>query len=62
MVSEGLINPSNPVRSLIGDPTRSPLVWVNPSNRFMPADDNTTANPAGRAAIIAWVTACAQNN
>jgi hypothetical protein len=60
MVDQGLIDPANPAASAIGDPTASPLSWINPSGA-MPFD---TAGPlpAGRDAILAWVAACAQNN
>ena len=60
MVAQGLINPANPRASLIGDRQRSRLRWVSPSGD-MPRD-NTASNDAARDEIIAWVTACAQNN
>lgn len=61
MVTEGLINTTNPVASRLSDPNSSPLIWVNPARGFMPADA-LTPNPAGRDAIQAWARACAQNN
>ena len=61
MVTEGLINTANPVASLLSDPNRSPLIWVDPAHGFMPAD-RLQPNPAGAAAINAWALACAQNN
>ncbi len=60
MVAQGLVSPSNPLSSLIADPTRSPLSWINPRGP-MPFDD-PKAFPAGRAAILAWINACAMNN
>jgi len=60
MVQIGLISPSNPLASRIGDPKSSPLNWVNPGGP-MPFDDPTPF-PEGRDAILAWVAACAKNN
>ncbi len=60
MVSIGIINPSNPKTSTIGDPANSPLRWINP-NGIMPFD-MPMAFPEGRDAIKAWVAAGAQNN
>lgn len=61
MVTEGLINKTNPIASKIADPKNSPLKWVNADFGFMP-QDAIKAFPEGRDAIIAWVGACAQNN
>jgi len=60
MVRAGLINVAEPARSLIADPQRSPLLWVNQSGD-MPFDSSTPL-PAARDAILAWVTACAPND
>jgi hypothetical protein len=60
MVEIGLIDPSNPKASLIGNPTQSTLSWVNPTGS-MPFDA-TGPFPEGRDAVLAWVAACAQNN
>ncbi|HEX4341218.1 MAG TPA: hypothetical protein VH062_35155 [Polyangiaceae bacterium] len=60
MVKVGLINPKEPLKSLIGDPTESPLSWVNPTGN-MPFD-GTGPFPEGRDAILAWVAACAPND
>jgi hypothetical protein len=60
MVGQGLISMANPIASIISDPKRSPIRWVNP-NGGMPADSSEAFNE-GRDAIIAWVGACAQNN
>jgi hypothetical protein len=60
MVEQGLINPANPLASLIIDPVNSPLRWFNP-NGPMPFD-NQRQFPEGRDAIQSWVEACAQNN
>ena len=60
MVNIGLINPSNPTTSLIGNSTSSDLSWVNP-NGPMPFD-GPGPFPEGRDAVLAWVAACAQNN
>ena len=60
MVTEGLINKTDPLKSKIADPKSSPLKWVNPDG-FMP-QGALMAFPEGRDAIIAWVGACAQNN
>ena len=60
MVQVGLINPANPQASMIGNPTQSPLSWINPTGN-MPFDA-TGPFPAGRDAILAWVAACAPNN
>lgn len=61
MVGQGLINMTNPIASVIGDPKRSPIRWVNTQGGSMP-QDTTGGFPEGRDAIIAWVGACAQNN
>jgi hypothetical protein len=61
MVTEGLINTTNPIASLIADPKNSPLKWINADHGFMP-QDAVMAFPEGRDAILAWVAACAQNN
>ena len=62
MVTEGLINPSNPLASKIADRKLSPLTWVNTDgNGFMPAD-GPAQSTEGRDAILAWVSACAPNN
>jgi hypothetical protein len=60
MVQIGLVNPTNPIASLIGDATKSPVAWVNPTGP-MPFDA-AGPFPPGRDAILAWVAACAQNN
>jgi hypothetical protein len=60
MVQIRLIDPKDPTTSMIGDPSRSSLSWVNPTGD-MPFD-GTGAFPAGRDAIVAWVAACAQDN
>jgi hypothetical protein len=60
MVQIGLVNPANPLASLIGDATKSPLAWISPTGN-MPFDA-AGPFPAGRDAILAWVAACAQNN
>jgi len=62
MVTVGLINKADPLKSTIADPKRSVLVWVNPDGGFMPQDATETPNNQGRDDIIAWVGACAQNN
>lgn len=63
MVAQGLIDPINPQRSLIGDVKNSPINWVNPSGP-MPFDQPTPTVPfpEGRAAILAWVAAGAKND
>jgi hypothetical protein len=61
MVQAGLIDPVHPERSTIGDPTQSPLSWINPADGNMPIDA-PGPNPAGREAILEWVAAGAQNN
>jgi len=60
MVSQGLIDPANPAASAIADPARSPLSWINPGGP-MPFDAPGSF-PEGRAAILAWIAACAPNN
>lgn len=60
MVQVGLISPANPQASLIGNPTQSPLSWINPTGN-MPFN-RTGPFPAGRDAILAWVGACAPND
>jgi hypothetical protein len=60
MVRAGLIDVGEPARSLIADPQRSPLLWVNPAGD-MPFDSSTPL-PAARDAILAWVAACAPND
>jgi hypothetical protein len=59
-VGAEIIDPVNPKASVIGDPKNSPVVWVNPSGN-MP-NDAVAPFPEGRAAILAWVAAGAQNN
>lgn len=61
MVAQGLINKTNPIISVIADPRRSPIRWINTEGGSMP-QDSQASNNAGRDAIIAWVGACAQNN
>jgi hypothetical protein len=61
MVSAGLIDPTHPQRSMIADPTLSPLTWIDPAGGNMPFDA-PGPNPAGADAIRAWVAAGAQNN
>jgi hypothetical protein len=61
MVDIGLIDPTAPTASQIGDPSRSPLTWINPTGGNMPFDA-PAPNPAGRDAIRMWVAAGAQNN
>jgi hypothetical protein len=60
MVRVGLISPAKPQASPIGNPTQSPLSWINPTGN-MPFD-GTSPSPAGRDAILAWVAACAPND
>jgi len=63
MVGQGLIDPMDPKASLIGDTRNSPISWINP-NGPMPFDQPSppVPFPEGRAAILAWLAACAQNN
>jgi hypothetical protein len=61
MVQVGLINPTHPQQSTIGDPTLSPLIWIDPAGGNMPFDA-PGPNPAGAGAIRAWAAAGAQNN
>ena len=61
MVQVGLIDPAHPQQSMIADPSRSPLVWVNSAGGNMPLDAQNP-DPAGRDAITAWVRAGALNN
>ena len=66
MLAEGLIDPANPAASRIADPRLSPLVWINPFGP-MPRDGTRAFPPGGSATIarnqiIAWASACAQNN
>ena len=60
MVQIGLIDPADPAHSMIGDPERSPLAWVNPAGN-MPFDA-VGPYPPGRDAILAWVANCAPND
>ena len=60
MVEVGLVNPTDPAASLIGNTTQSPLSWINPTGN-MPFDAPGPF-PAGRDAILAWVAACARND
>ncbi|HTQ06764.1 MAG TPA: hypothetical protein VMI54_23065 [Polyangiaceae bacterium] len=60
MVHAGLVNPADPAHSLLADPQRSPLLWVNPSGD-MPFD-TSAPDPEARDAILAWVAACAPND
>jgi hypothetical protein len=55
-----LVNPSNPMGSLIIDPRNSPLSWIN-ANGPMP-QDAPGAFPEGAAAIRAWIADGAKNN
>lgn len=61
MVSVGLIDPVHPERSMIADPSTSPLTWINPAGGNMPFD-TLGSNPSGRDAITAWVAAGARND
>jgi len=60
MVAIELINPAAPATSVIADPKRSPLSWINP-NGPMPFD-TPGSFAEGATAISRWVAACAQNN
>jgi hypothetical protein len=60
MVEQMLIDPANPLGSLIIDPASSPLRWFNPTGP-MPFD-NAKPFPEARDAILAWVDSCAPNN
>jgi hypothetical protein len=61
MVGVGLIDVAHPEHSMIADPTLSPLTWIDPAGGNMPFDA-PGQNAAGRAAILNWVAAGAQNN
>jgi hypothetical protein len=61
MLDVGLIDAHEPTRSLIANPSRSPLTWINAAGGIMPLDAQGP-NEAGRAAITAWVTAGAPDN
>jgi hypothetical protein len=56
MLDVGLIDADDPTHSQIADDKHSPLSWVNPSGGNMPLDAQGE-NPAGRAAIKAWIAA-----
>lgn len=58
LVGAGLVTPSNGAQSPIGIPGQSPLAWLGGG---MPLD-NDAPNPAGAAAIRAWVAAGAKND
>ncbi len=58
LVSAGLIVPGNPAQSPLGIEGESPLAWLGGG---MPLD-NDAPNPAGAAAIKAWVQAGAPND
>jgi hypothetical protein len=58
LVAAGLITPGNPAQSPLGKEGDSPLAWLGGG---MPLD-NDAPNPAGAAAIKAWVQAGAPNN
>lgn len=57
MLRAGLIDVDDPTRSVLADPRRSPLVWLNPAGD-MPFD-GSAPDPEARDAILAWVSACA---
>jgi hypothetical protein len=57
MVAVGLIDTEDPLASLIGSATQSPLSWINPAGN-MPFDASGPF-PEGRDAVLAWVAACA---
>ena len=61
MVQVGLIDPDDPTRSAIADPSRSPLTWVNAAGGNMPLDAQN-ANAEARDAITTWIAAGALNN
>jgi len=61
MLDVGLINEADPTHSLIADPARSPLTWINPAGGIMPLDAQGE-NDSGRDAIQAWVAAGARND
>lgn len=58
LVAAGLVNPSAPEKSAIADENVSPLVWLGGG---MPLD-SAEPNPAGVAALKAWVAAGAKND
>ena len=58
LVQSGLVTPANGAQSPIAMDGQSPLVWLGGG---MPLDDNAP-NPAGAAAVKAWVAAGAKNN
>ncbi len=60
LVAAGLIDPSDPGSSRLGDPSSSPLGWFG-SGGPMPADNSAT-NAPGAAAITAWIKAGAKND
>jgi hypothetical protein len=61
MLDIGLIDAHEPRRSLIANPSRSPLTWINAAGGIMPLDAQGP-NEAAREAIIAWVAAGAPDN
>ena len=58
LVQSGLVTPANGSQSPIGIIGQSPLAWLGGG---MPLD-NDAPNPAGAAAVQAWVAAGAKNN
>ena len=58
LVASGLVNPSAPATSRLGDPQSSPLSWFGGG---MPADQ-AVSNPAAAAAVTAWLAAGAKND
>jgi hypothetical protein len=61
MLDVGLIDVREPTRSLIADPARSPLTWINAAGGIMPLDAQGP-NEAAREAITAWVAAGAPDD
>jgi hypothetical protein len=61
MLYIGLIDAHDPRRSLIANPSRSPLTWINATGGIMPLDAQGP-NEAGRDAISDWVAAGAPDN
>lgn len=54
MTAMGLIDADHPEKSVLGDPKRSPLTWINASGGTMPLDAQGP-NDDAKAAIEAWL-------
>jgi outer membrane protein assembly factor BamB len=56
LISAGLVDPTNPSASMLGNPNGSPLSWFASGGGSMPLDE-AGPNPAAIAAVQGWLNA-----